>query len=61
MWMEGPPELTFSGVLGSSGLLCLQQHLLSGPVTTGVEERSGEEERVTPGQRAGLPRVGWKS
>lgn len=53
--MEGPPELTVSGVSGSSGLLSLQQHLLSGPVTTGMKERSGEE--VTPGQRAGLPRV----
>lgn len=57
--MEGPHELTVSGVSGSSGLLYLQQHLLSGPVTTGVEERSGEE--VTPGQRAGLPRVRSKS
>lgn len=57
--MKGPPELTVSGVSGSSGLLSLQQHLLSGPVTTGVEERSGEEDGVTPGQRAGW--VGWKS
>lgn len=56
--MKGPPELTVSGVSGSSGLLSLQQHLLSGPVTTGVEERSGEE-GVMPGQRAGW--VGWKS
>lgn len=35
---ERAPELTVSGVSGSSGLLSLQQHLLSGPVTTGVEE-----------------------
>lgn len=51
------PELTMSLASGSSCLLSLQQYLLSGPVTTGVEERSREEEGVKPGQRAGMPRV----
>ena len=59
--MDGrAPELTVSLVSGSSCLLSLQQYLLSWPVTTGVEERSREEEGMKPGQRAGMPRVRWK-